>query len=184
MNIFYDTEFMENGQTIDLISIGMVGEDGREYYAVSYEFDGFAVARDPWLMEHVMSSIGHYVHYQDGGGLTVIDDPASRRRDQIALEVAEFIRSYQNPELWAWYGAYDHVALAQLFGKMIHLPTGIPMYTNDLKTFAKLKGNPRLPDQAEGKHNALEDAKHNKVRFDYLTELPYKRYTGSQFVPL
>jgi 3' exoribonuclease, RNase T-like len=35
VKIFYDTEFIEDGRTIDLISIGMVAEDGREYYAVN-----------------------------------------------------------------------------------------------------------------------------------------------------
>jgi len=39
MKIFYDCEFIENGTTIDLISIGMVTSDGREYYAISEEFD-------------------------------------------------------------------------------------------------------------------------------------------------
>ena len=39
MRIFYDTEFLDDGKTIDLISIGMVAEDGRELYAVSSEFD-------------------------------------------------------------------------------------------------------------------------------------------------
>src|SRR4051812_11038169 len=34
MKYFYDTEFLEDGQTIELISIGIVAEDGREYYAV------------------------------------------------------------------------------------------------------------------------------------------------------
>ena len=37
---FIDTEFVEDGKTIDLISIGIVCEDGREFYAVSTEFDG------------------------------------------------------------------------------------------------------------------------------------------------
>ena len=32
---FFDTEFYEDGKTIDLISIGIVAEDGREFYAVS-----------------------------------------------------------------------------------------------------------------------------------------------------
>jgi hypothetical protein len=36
---FYDTEFIEDGRTIELISIGVAAEDGREYYAVSTEFD-------------------------------------------------------------------------------------------------------------------------------------------------
>jgi hypothetical protein len=36
---FYDTEFNDDGSTIDLVSIGIVSDDGREYYAVSSEFD-------------------------------------------------------------------------------------------------------------------------------------------------
>ena len=39
MRYFYDTEFIDNGRIIDLISIGVVAEDGREFYAVSTEFD-------------------------------------------------------------------------------------------------------------------------------------------------
>ena len=39
MRFFYDTEFIEDGETIELISIGIVGDDGREYYAVSTDFD-------------------------------------------------------------------------------------------------------------------------------------------------
>ena len=39
MRFFYDSEFIEDGRTIELISIGVVAEDGREYYAVSSEFD-------------------------------------------------------------------------------------------------------------------------------------------------
>lgn len=31
MRYFYDTEFIEDGHTIELISIGVVAEDGREY---------------------------------------------------------------------------------------------------------------------------------------------------------
>ena len=53
MKYFYDTEFLEGKQdrrflgikygktlpTIDLISIGIVCEDGREYYAISKDFN-------------------------------------------------------------------------------------------------------------------------------------------------
>jgi hypothetical protein len=41
---FYDCEFLEDGKTIDFISIGIVAEDGREFYAVSNEFDTRRVA--------------------------------------------------------------------------------------------------------------------------------------------
>ena len=36
---FYDCEFIEDGRTIELVSIGVVDETGREFYAVSTEFD-------------------------------------------------------------------------------------------------------------------------------------------------
>ena len=36
---FYDCEFIEDGRVIDLVSIGVVDEYGREFYAVSTEFD-------------------------------------------------------------------------------------------------------------------------------------------------
>lgn len=39
MRYFYDTEFIEDGHTIDLISIGVVAEDGRSYYAISKAFN-------------------------------------------------------------------------------------------------------------------------------------------------
>ncbi|HET7322728.1 MAG TPA: hypothetical protein VFJ06_00160 [Halococcus sp.] len=34
VRFFYDTEFIDNGRIIDLISIGVVAEDGREFYAI------------------------------------------------------------------------------------------------------------------------------------------------------
>jgi hypothetical protein len=39
MKYFYDCEFIEDGKTIDLISIGVVREDGAELYLESNEFD-------------------------------------------------------------------------------------------------------------------------------------------------
>ena len=51
MKYWLDTEFIDNGHTIDLISIGIVAEDGREYYAQSIEFDpGNA---NEWVKENV-----------------------------------------------------------------------------------------------------------------------------------
>jgi len=38
-----------------------------------------------------------------------------------------------NPIFYGYYSAYDHVVFAWLFGKMIDLPNGFPMYTIDLK---------------------------------------------------
>src|SRR4051812_12087398 len=52
MKFFLDTEFIEDGVTIDLISIGIVAEDGREYYAVSSEFDPTKASQ--WVKDNVL----------------------------------------------------------------------------------------------------------------------------------
>jgi len=71
MGKFYlDTEFHEFNkpvkllgiplrrvETIDLISIGIVSENGREYYAICNEFDLEEAWKNQWLRENVLKSI-------------------------------------------------------------------------------------------------------------------------------
>lgn len=173
MRVYYDCEFLEDGYTVDLISIGMVREDGKEFYAVSNEFDKRRVAENDWLMENVMSSIDHTTSLEFDTLLSkpykwlTLTDPAAMSRDDIKYNILYFISDIW-PSFWAWYGAYDHVALCQLFGRMIDLPNRMPMFTCDIKQLHKQAGSPSMPEQPEGKHNALEDAKFNIVRYDYL----------------
>jgi hypothetical protein len=74
-----------------------------------------------------------------------------------------------NIKMWAWYGAYDHVRLAQCFGPMIDLPPHVPMLTHDLKSEAMRLGNPTMPKQSGKEHNALADAEgnHEKAKILY-----------------
>jgi len=184
--IFYDTEFLETYKEIDLISIGMIREDGKEFYAVSSEFNTLAVAKHSWLMDNVMTSIGHKIitSHVTGTGQPVPDlelgDPALMTRRQIRQGILEFCHDIR-PDFWAWYGAYDHVALCQLFGTMVDLPAKFPMFTSDLKQLVKMAGNPDMPQQSDGKHNALDDARFNLVRYGYLMKLmdgKVLRYSG------
>src|SRR5205823_1344351 len=55
VRFFYDCEFVEDGRTIDLVSIGVVDENGREFYAVSTEFDESRAI--PWVRENVLSQL-------------------------------------------------------------------------------------------------------------------------------
>jgi hypothetical protein len=89
-----------------------------------------------------------------------VTDPAAGPRKQIAHRILDFVGGDRKPEFWAWYSAYDHVCLAQIWGTMIHLPGLIPMYTNDIRTLVDLAGlKPNeLPKQPAGHHNALADA--------------------------
>ncbi len=175
MRVFYDTEFLEDGFSIDLISIGIYLESGEEYYAVSNEFNGARVLQHPWLMRNVMNSISHEIGtWNNAPYRVIVTDKAAKSRAEIRNDIIELLLPHvrEGIELWAWYGAYDHVALAQLWGRMIDMPSQIvPMYTNDIMTLSALKGHPELPRQISGAHNALSDAKHNKVMYDFLRAL-------------
>ena len=165
MKIWYDCEFLEDGRTIDLISIGMVAEDDRELYAVNADMPWKRILRHDWLMENVVPSLPIIRH--DGirpfkSPLLDRSHPAVKPKAVIANEVRDFIQATPDVELWAWYGAYDHVRLMQLWGAMIDKPKGVPMWTNDLRQECYRLGDPRVPEQAKGEHNALADARHNR----------------------
>ena len=158
MRFFYDTEFVEDGVTVDLVSIGVVAEDGREYYAVSTEFDGSRAV--PWVRENVLDQ------------LPPPADPSWRDRATIRAELEDFLGP--EPVLWAWYGAYDHVVLAQLWGAMPALPRALPRFTLDVRQLWEHLGRPPLPRQPSGEHHALADARHVRTRWELLAEKAYR----------
>jgi len=179
--ITYDTEFLEDGESIDLISIGLVGDDGREYYAVNWNCNFEKICSDNWLWKSVCQKLPTTKSAEDwqnqplnfGQANTRLDKQSSLVKPKwvIANEVRDFIGSYVDdtkfvsedslPQLWAYYGAYDHVALAQLWGKMIDLPQCVPMFTHELKQLTDSIEYFTFPTESGSKHNALEDARWN-----------------------
>lgn len=177
MRYFYDTEFIEDGKTVDLISIGIVAEDGRELYLVNRDAPWRRIKKHEWLMANVVPDLpkphGDWILHMPKRWVINLEDASVRSRGAIADRVAAFLlgndlETYTDLELWADYGAYDHVVLCQLFGPMIALPPGIPMFTHDLQQELRRVGSPPMPGQAAGLHNALADARHLKACFDAL----------------
>ena len=247
---FYDCEFLEGTQkkkfwwgntvpTIGLISIGIVSEDGREFYAISKDFN----LKEAWnrydevlnrrfplgpeynkvylIRENVLKPIYEELSEKEkfeswawGGDFSYKEfkrllKKYGKTNKQIAQEVKNFCYSdketidgggqfvrgsfipnkYPNIDLYGYYSAYDHVALCWLFGKMIDLPTGFPMYTIDLKQeldkcaefeskcttygfeecFKDIKNHEKFPKQTN-EHNSLSDAKFNFELYKFLNE--------------
>jgi hypothetical protein len=129
------------------------------------------IRKHPWLMQNVVPSLprGHGDRrlHMPNSWLVDFADPLVKSKDQIADGVQRFINPHPlaQVELWADYGAYDHVALCQLWGTMIALPDGMPMFTHDIQQEARRLGNPDLPQQESGWHNALDDARHCRKRW-------------------
>lgn len=157
MRIFFDTEFYENGRTIELISIGLVREDGEEWYVETPRAMELATA-DPWLKENVLPHLR---------GRSAVAARATIARDILSFSG---LPRGEKPEFWAYYADYDWVVLCQLYGRMIDLPKGYPMFCRDIKQWCVELGNPKLPDQPEGEHDALADARWNKSAWEFLRD--------------
>lgn len=151
MRIYFDTEFIEDGRTIDLLSIGMVREDGAEYYAEPAEADRDRASE--WVRANVLPNLTGPV----------------KPRKQIAREIVDF--AGDGPEFWAWFADYDWVALCQLFGTMMDLPSGWPYYCRDYKQVADEDAVDL--EQTDSDHNALGDAR-------WLAHIASKRGAGAR----
>ena len=142
MNFFIDTEFIESFHKpflgkkrhfIDLISIGIVCEDGRSLYLVSSEYNYNDA--DPWVRENVILPL--YLSSVSGDQRNHIDVENFHKRigftnAEIAKKIATFCALYE-PTFYAYFADYDWVLFCSLFGTMMKLPKTFPMYCRDLK---------------------------------------------------
>lgn len=118
--LFLDAEFIDTGWEIILLSIAVVSADNRIYYAEVADAD-FSLASD-WVEEHVLLHLDRVRIGRDA--ITV------KPRAQIATELREF--AGDSPEWWAYMGAYDWVAISQLYGTLVDRPAGWPFYVKDV----------------------------------------------------
>ena len=153
--IWFDTEFYENGRTIELISIGLVREDNVAYYAETTQAR-MLCEESPWLMANVLPHL--------------IGQSAVKHKQQMAEDIVNFCGP--GPEFWADYASYDWVVLCQIYGRMIDLPPGWPMFCRDvqqLKLTSPHAGTMRKLIRRD-EHNALADAKECKEKYEWLAQ--------------
>ena len=162
MRYWFDTEFLEDpAYPIELISIGIVREDGEEYYAeVDLDTAVFERVLDhEWLMANVVPYLSRtHMKY----------------KSKIAEEIDAFVTGH-SPEFWAYCGAYDWVVLNQLYGAMVDHPKRWPFYCNDVAQLCKNLGIPRsrlpkLTEEHGTAHNALADARWCRDAYVWLRE--------------
>jgi hypothetical protein len=156
---WFDTEFIEDGKTIELISIGIVCEDGREFYAINKDCD-LDKAND-WVKTNVIPQLGLIDNFRiEPHSSNKV--PVWQSREEIKQNILKFCKpEIGKPEFWAYYGDYDWVVFCQIFGTMMDLPEHFPMYCKDITHLFDDLGNPKLP-QGQGEHHALADAQWNR----------------------
>lgn len=177
MKFFIDTEFIEGiskplfGKArhfIDLVSIGVVREDGRKYYAISNEWN--YKDADEWVRENVLDKLESEAEVK------------RKKNCQIARDLLDFFDCWHDHPLWrapegieiyGYFADYDWVIFCSLFGRMIDLPKGFPMYCRDIKQIMDAKSLTKewkhkyCPDP-DGEHNALVDAEWNMKLYNQI----------------
>jgi len=152
MKYWFDTEFNEHDGIIELISIGIISEDGREYYAENSEFCADDV--DPWIIENVVSQL----------------TGQSKTKNEIKQDLTNFFNPAPT-EIWAWFGEYDWIVLRQIFGHMLEWPSDWPLSHMNLEQLRISKNTDNLPPQPKNSHHALADAKWCKEAWTDLIKL-------------
>ncbi len=195
---FIDTKFIEDGKTIDLVSIGIISEDNREFYYISDEFD--PTKADQWVVDNILSKLTvapyglsmankvkwynffHRTNHWVPPTLNTVYPYCSSKerqdamrwisRDSIAQRLLCFIGDDASPEFWGAWSAYDWVILCQLYGKMINIPIHFPYYCNDIIQWCYQLGLTRevLPPSPDNEHNSLDDARWVKESYKVLDD--------------
>lgn len=118
---------------VDLFQIHGKFTKGQAYVAwgemsnlFKYRYLFFLIKKYGKSNKQIAAEIVEFVYGKEGDNLTGLSQLETSKK-------YEFNDKSKNPIFHAYYGAYDHVAFCWLFGKMIDLPKGFPMYSVDLK---------------------------------------------------
>jgi hypothetical protein len=182
MKYFLDTEFIEGFTSrfigdkerhfIELISIGIVDETGRSFYAISNEFKEHDA--NDWVKENVIAKLPSKKEFPN----------LYKSEEEIKEELLYFFCCAENTiekkwyapsetEIYAYYADYDWVVFCSLFGTMMDLPQNFPMFCMDLKQMMEerklsTEWKQRICPDPEGEHDALVDANWNKKLYSEI----------------
>ena len=189
--LFFDMEFTGLHQKTTLISLGIISDCGRTFYAELNDYNSSQV--DSWIKENVIEKLkfkepreGEDECYRQSRFLPEapigenIDNGYSIefREDKNILkkELTKWLNQFDEVEMWSDCLAYDWVLFNNIFGSAFDIPKNVYYIPFDICTLFKIKGiDPDisreefcvLTDGVE-KHNALWDAKIIKMCYERL----------------
>jgi hypothetical protein len=179
MKIFFDTEFTGLHKNTTLISIGLIAENGKTFYAELRDYDKAQV--DNWIKEHVIANTSYL---KESGNMDIASKSYDcvymlfNNKEQLREDLREWLLQFGSVEMWSDCLAYDWVLFNDIFGHAFNIPKNVYYIPFDICTLFKIKGvDPDISREefanmaGEEKHNALHDAKVIKACCDKLMKL-------------
>jgi len=175
--IFFDTEFTGLRQRTTLISIGLISECGKTFYAEVMDYDKFQV--DRWIQENVIDKL----ILNDWAFGTKVEGDNTKVKcslHDLRYYISQWLGQFEQVEMWSDCLAYDWVLFCNIFGSAFNVPENVYYIPFDICTLFKFRGiDPDISrekyafgevyaEMLKMKHNALADAKIIKMCHDKL----------------
>jgi len=181
MRLYFDTEFTGLHQNTTLISIGVIDENNRYFYA---EFTDYAKSQvNDWIRQNVLANLILDPNKANMSATTNGNTKCIGSRDTVRSALLTWLLPYSdgNVEFWSDCLAYDWVLLNGLIADYSDgypvLPPFVYYIPFDICTLFKTKGvDPDIPRKEysgvkSDQHNALSDALMIKRCYEKLMEV-------------
>ena len=185
MKLFFDTEFTGLHKGTTLVSIGIVAENGKRFYAEFSDYDESQC--DNWIKENVLKHTilagndALAAKLGEDGNTTVI----LGSKVDIRYELGEWLKQSDSVQFVSDVSHYDFVLLINIFGTAFDLPGNVSAACHDInQDIARYYGisekeafdknredivSELCGQQIEGeKHNSLYDAEVIKVIYSEI----------------
>ena len=117
MKIFFDTEFTGLRKDTTLISIGLVAENGEEFYAEFSDYNDCLV--DAWIKENVIDNL------YCTKGITDAPNYYYGTKWEIREYLENWLRQFSSVELVSDVCHYDMVLFIDIFGDAFSIPENV-----------------------------------------------------------
>lgn len=188
--VFFDSEFTGLHQNTTLISIGLISECGKTFYAELTDYDETQI--DQWIRDNVINNLKmqgvseEEVNYEPYSDVVVVKGT----KVEVEQALSHWLYRFERVEMWSDCLSYDWVLFNNLYGHAFKIPPNVYYIPFDICTLFKIRGiDPDInrenfafgnikPENAE-KHNALWDAGVIKACYDKLISMPnYTQFRG------
>ena len=169
MKIFLDTEFTGLQKNTQLISIGLISETGKEFYA---EFASVNTEQvEDWIKENVLTNTVKY------GNVNIVDivlneeDYHFGTKEEIKKELSNWLNQFEDVELVSDVCHYDMVLFIDIFGTAFDIPKNVSPVCHDInQDISNLEYitdteafNRSREDILKNYHIDIKGAKHNSL---------------------
>jgi hypothetical protein len=180
MKLFFDTEFTGLRKDTTLVSIGIISEDNKTFYAELTDYNKDHI--DTWLKQNVIDNLlyseppqGEENHYSmqrhsDNPIGNRIDKSYSLEvrcsKDELKEHLTQWLSQFDKVEMWSDCLAYDWVLFCDIFGHAFNVPENVLYIPFDICSLFKL--NDIDPDISREKFVGIVNSKGQNETNEFL----------------